>query len=71
MVVHLFGHSVDMDPILKIANKFNLKIIEYCAEALGVKYKGKNVGTLGDVAAFSFYSNKTITSGEGGMLATN
>ena len=71
MVVHLFGHSVDMDPILKIANKFNLKIIEDCAEALGVKYKGKNVGTLGDVAAFSFYSNKTITSGEGGMLATN
>jgi perosamine synthetase len=71
MVVHLFGHAVDMDPIKKIAKKFNLRIIEDCAEALGVKYKGKNVGSIGDVAAFSFYSNKTITSGEGGMITTN
>ena len=71
MVVHLFGHSADMDPIISIAKKFNLKIIEDCAESLGVQYKGKTVGTIGDLAAFSFYSNKTITSGEGGMLTTN
>lgn len=71
MVVHLFGHPVNMGPVLKISKKYNLKIIEDCAESLGVKYRGKSVGALGDVAAFSFYSNKTITSGEGGMVTTN
>ena len=71
MVVHLFGHAVDMDPVVKIAKKFNLKIIEDCAESLGVKYKGKIVGTIGDIGTFSFYSNKTITSGEGGMITTS
>ena len=70
MVVHLFGHAVDMDPILRIAKKFNLKIIEDCAESLGVKYKGRLVGSIGDIGTFSFYSNKTITSGEGGMITT-
>ena len=71
MVVHLFGHPVDMDPVLKIAKKFNLKIIEDCAEAHGVEYKGKKVGSIGDIGAFSFFANKTITCGEGGMVVTN
>ena len=71
MVVHLFGHPVDMDPILKIAKKYNLKIIEDCAESHGVDYKGRKVGSIGDVAAFSFFSNKTITCGEGGIVTTN
>jgi perosamine synthetase len=71
MVVHLFGHPVDMDPVLKIAKKHNLKIIEDCAESHGVEYKGKKVGSIGDIAAFSFFANKTITCGEGGMVTTN
>ena len=71
MVVHLFGHPVDMNAVLKVAKKYNLKIIEDCAESLGVKYKNKFVGSIGDIGAFSFYSNKTITSGEGGMITTN
>jgi len=71
MVVHLFGHPVDMDPILIIAKKYNLKIIEDCAEAHGVEYKGRKVGSIGDIGTFSFFSNKTITCGEGGMIVTN
>ncbi len=71
MVVHLFGHPVDMDPVLKIAKKYNLKIIEDCAEAHGVEYKGRKVGSIGDIAAFSFFANKTFTCGEGGMIVTN
>ena len=72
MVVHLFGHPVEMDPVLKIAKKYNLKIIEDCAEAHGCEYKNKKVGSIGDVAAFQlFFSNKTITCGEGGMVTTN
>ncbi len=71
MVVHLFGHPVDMDPVLELAKKYNLKIIEDCAESHGVEYKGKKVGSIGDVGAFSFFANKTITCGEGGMVVTN
>ena len=71
MVVHLFGHPVDMDPVLKISKKHNLKIIEDCAEAHGVEYKDKKVGSIGDIGAFSFFANKTITCGEGGMVVTN
>jgi len=71
MVVHLFGQPVDMDPVLKISKKYGLKIIEDCAEAHGVEYKGKKVGSIGDVGAFSFFANKTITCGEGGMIVTN
>ncbi len=71
MVVHLFGHPVDMDPVLKISKKYNLKIIEDCAEAHGVEYKDKKVGSIGDIGAFSFYANKTFTCGEGGMIVTN
>ena len=71
MAVHLFGHAVDMDSLLKISKKHNLKVIEDCAEAHGVEYKGRKVGSIGDIGAFSFYANKNITSGEGGMVVTN
>ena len=71
MVVHQFGHSADMDPIMKIARKYNLKVIENNAESIGGKYKGKKLGTIGDVATLSFYANKIITSGEGGAVLTN
>ena len=71
MVVHQFGHSADMDPIMKIARKYNLKVIEDNAESIGGKYKGKKLGTIGDVATLSFYANKIITSGEGGAVLTN
>lgn len=71
MVVHLFGNPVDMGPVLKIAKKHNLKIIEDCAQAHGTLYKGKKVGSIGDIGCFSFYSNKIITCGEGGMAVTN
>ena len=71
MVVHLFGHPVDMDPVIELANKYKLKIIEDCAEAHGVEYKGKKVGSIGDIGTFSFFANKTITCGEGGMVVTN
>ncbi|MDD5687495.1 MAG: DegT/DnrJ/EryC1/StrS family aminotransferase [Elusimicrobia bacterium] len=71
MVVHLFGHPVDMDPIIKLAKKYKLYIIEDCAEAHGALYKGRKVGSLGDIGCFSFYSNKIVTTGEGGMITTN
>jgi len=71
MVVHLFGHPVDMDPILAIAKKHNLYVIEDAAEAHGAEYKGKRCGSLGHIGCFSFYANKIITTGEGGMLVTN
>jgi len=60
-----------MDPVIELANKYKLKIIEDCAEAHGVEYKGKKVGSIGDIGAFSFFANKTITCGEGGMVVTN
>jgi perosamine synthetase len=65
--VHLYGHPCDMDPIIELARKHNLLIIEDCAEALGSLYKDKPVGSFGDAAIFSFFGNKTITTGEGGM----
>ena len=71
MVMHTYGHPCDMNPILKIAKKHDLKVIEDAAEAHGAEYKGKMVGSLSDVAAFSFYANKIITTGEGGMVITN
>ncbi|MFQ5833190.1 MAG: DegT/DnrJ/EryC1/StrS family aminotransferase [Candidatus Thorarchaeota archaeon] len=71
MAVHLYGHPVDMDPLREICNKHGLYLIEDAAEAVGSKYKGRNVGTLADAAAFSFYGNKTITTGEGGMVTTD
>ena len=71
IVVHQFGHAADMDPIKKIAKKYKLKIIEDNAESIGGKYKNKKLGTLGDLATFSFYANKIITCGEGGAIITN
>jgi perosamine synthetase len=71
IVVHAFGHSADMDPIIKIARKYNLFIIEDVAEAPGAKYKGSIVGSLGDVSCYSFFANKIMTTGEGGMVLTN
>lgn len=71
MVVHLYGHPCEMDELTKIAKEHNLFMIEDCAEAFGSKYNGRHVGDFGDIAAFSFYGNKTITTGEGGMVVTN
>jgi perosamine synthetase len=69
--VHLYGHPCDMDSIMKIAKNYDLYVIEDCAEAHGAEYKGRKVGTFGDIACFSFYGNKIITTGEGGMCLTN
>lgn len=69
--VHTYGHPADMAPVLKIAKKYNLFVIEDAAEAHGAEYKGKKVGGFGDISCFSFYGNKTITTGEGGMCLTN
>ena len=66
--VHIYGHPCHMDEILKISDKNGLYIIEDCAEALGAQYKGQPVGTFGDAATFSFFGNKVITTGEGGMV---
>jgi perosamine synthetase len=70
MVVHIYGLPVDMDAIITIAKKHNLKIIEDAAEAHGQTYKGKPCGSFGDISVFSFYPNKLITTGEGGMVLT-
>lgn len=69
--VHIYGHPVDMIPIKKLAQKHKLFIVEDAAEAHGAEYKGKKCGSFGDINCFSFYANKIITSGEGGMLVTN
>jgi perosamine synthetase len=69
--VHLYGHPADMDPIMELAKKHDLVVIEDVAEAHGAKYKGRKVGSIGHMATFSFYGNKIITTGEGGMVVTN
>jgi perosamine synthetase len=69
--VHLYGHPCDMDTIMDVAKKHDLYIIEDAAEAHGAEYKGKRIGSFGDVSCFSFYGNKIITTGEGGMCLTN
>lgn len=69
--VHILGHPVDLDPILAAARKYRLAIIEDATESLGAEYKGQSVGLVGDVACFSFNGNKLITTGGGGMIATN
>lgn len=71
MAVHLYGHPCEMDSLVNISKENNLFLIEDCAEAFGSLYKNKHVGTFGDISAFSFYGNKTITTGEGGMVITN
>jgi perosamine synthetase len=69
--VHIYGQSCDMGAIMRIAKKYNLKVIEDCAEAHGAMYNGKKVGGFGDIGCFSFFGNKVITTGEGGMCVTN
>lgn len=71
MVVHIYGLPVDMDPILVLAEKYGLMIIEDAAEAHGLDYKEQPCGSFGDISAFSFYPNKHVTTGEGGMVLTN
>jgi perosamine synthetase len=69
--VHLYGHSADMDPILETAQKHKLAVVEDAAEVHGATYKGKQCGSMGTMSCFSFYANKLITTGEGGMIVTN
>ncbi len=69
--VHLYGHPVDIDPLMALAERFKLWVIEDAAEAHGALYKGRPVGGLGHMGCFSFYGNKLITTGEGGMIVTN
>lgn len=71
MIVHIFGLTTDIDPLIAIAKKHNLKIIEDAAEVIGQNYKDKKCGSFGDISTFSFYSNKHITTGEGGMVLTD
>lgn len=71
MVVHIYGLPVDIDPILDLAKKYNLKIIEDAAEMHGQTYHNKKCGSFGDISIFSFYPNKHITTGEGGMVLTD
>ncbi len=70
-LVHHSGQPADMDPILEIARRHNLRVVEDCAHAPGARYKGRCVGTLGDLGCFSFHSLKNMTAGEGGALVTN
>jgi len=70
MVVHLYGQACEMDTILAIASGNGLRVVEDCAEAFGTRYRDTHVGGFGDIATFSFYGNKTITCGEGGMVTT-
>lgn len=71
LIVHTYGHPAEMDTIRKIANKYKLSIISDACEAHGAVYKGKKIGMLSDACCFSFYANKVITTGEGGMVVTN
>src|ERR1044071_9528026 len=69
--VHLYGHPVDMDRLMEIARRHNLLVIEDCAESHGATCRDRMTGSFGDMACFSFYANKVITTGEGGMVTTN
>lgn len=71
MVVHIYGLPVDMEPVLQLAHKYNLKVIEDAAEMHGQTYKGKPCGSFGEISTFSFYPNKHVTTGEGGMILTD
>lgn len=71
MVMHTYGHPTNMEPVWALAEKHGLYVVEDAAEAHGAEYKGRRTGGLGDVGCFSFYANKVITTGEGGMLTTN
>jgi len=69
--VHFGGHACDMDALLALAGKYDLRVIEDAAHAVGAKYRGRNIGTIGDAACFSFYATKNMTTAEGGALVTN
>jgi perosamine synthetase len=71
MPVHILGHPVDLDPVIEVANKYGLAIVEDATESLGSEYRGRNAGNLGQIGCFSFNGNKIITTGGGGMLVTN
>ncbi|HZI16987.1 MAG TPA: DegT/DnrJ/EryC1/StrS family aminotransferase [Pyrinomonadaceae bacterium] len=71
IAVHLYGHPADMDAVSAIARRHNLFVVEDAAEAHGAEYKGRRVGALADISCFSFYGNKIIATGEGGMVATD
>jgi dTDP-4-amino-4,6-dideoxygalactose transaminase len=71
LVVHLYGMPVEMDKIMKIAEEYDLLVIEDACQAHGAEYKGKKVGSIGHIACFSFYPTKNMTTGEGGMITTN
>jgi len=71
MPVHIYGHPVDMDPLLALAREHNLVVIEDAAEVHGAEYKGRKCGGIGHISTFSFYANKIITTGEGGMVLTS
>jgi perosamine synthetase len=71
MAVHIYGHPADMDPLRALAWRYGLRIIEDAAEAHGAEYRGRRAGSLGDIGCFSFYANKILTTGEGGMAVTD
>jgi dTDP-4-amino-4,6-dideoxygalactose transaminase len=71
LAVHAFGQPADMDPILEVAHRYHLAVIEDACEAIGAKYKGRPAGKLGQAAVFAFYPNKQMTTGEGGMIVTD
>lgn len=71
LLVHIYGLTSDIDQVVKVCKKFKVKIIEDCSEQIGQKYKKKKLGSFGDISTFSFYANKHVTTGEGGMVSTN
>ena len=71
MAVHIYGLPVDMEPLLNVCKKYGLQLIEDAAEMIGQTYRGKECGSFGDLSTFSFYPNKHVTTGEGGMIVTN
>jgi perosamine synthetase len=71
IVVHLYGHPADMKAFREIADDYKLALVEDCAQAHGAMFMGRKVGTFGEVATFSFYATKNMTTGEGGMVVTN
>lgn len=71
MAVHVYGHPCEMDALVAIAREHRIFLVEDCAEAFGSRYRGKHVGAFGDIATYSLFANKTITTGEGGMVVTN